>query len=37
MNVSRQQAAVNDDAGIGHGAERAHVRTRRLMLETRYG
>jgi AcrR family transcriptional regulator len=35
MNVSRQQAAVNDDAGIGHGAERGpRVRTRRLMLET---
>ncbi len=35
MNVSRQQAAVNDDASIGHGAERGpRVRTRRLMLET---
>src|ERR1700712_4294002 len=35
MNVSRQHAAVNDDAGMGHGAERGpRARTRRLMLET---
>ncbi|WP_192180580.1 TetR/AcrR family transcriptional regulator [Mesorhizobium amorphae] len=37
MNVSRQQAAMNDDAerGVSQAAERgARARTRRLMLET---
>ncbi|RWD07992.1 MAG: TetR/AcrR family transcriptional regulator [Mesorhizobium sp.] len=35
MDVSRQQAAPNDDTGEGRAAERgARARTRRLMLET---